>query len=65
MFSITSDSWKAIVSLLNKDRAALLESLVRDSDQTHTATLRGKVAQIDEILNTYPKQLSKPANGDD
>ncbi|WP_351122572.1 hypothetical protein [Shewanella sp. T24-MNA-CIBAN-0130] len=62
MFNITSDSWKAIQRKLIKDRQDILEQLATPANEADTALLRGKIAMIDEILLTYPRDLRKPAD---
>lgn len=65
MLHVNSESWKAVVKQLNKDREDLLESLIVDMSETATARLRGKIEMIDEIIRLYPSQLTKQAQAAD
>lgn len=61
MLHVNSESWQAVVKQLNKDRLELLEALLVDANEVSTAKLRGKIEMIDEIINTYPRELTKQA----
>ncbi|MGI2079171.1 hypothetical protein [Shewanella putrefaciens] len=61
MLHINGESWKAVVKQLGIDRQSLLEELIVDADAVRTARLRGKIEMIDEIINTYPRELTKQA----
>jgi|GEM_PF-3374740 len=65
MFSVTSDTWAAVKKQLLKDRAIYLEALAMDRDQLETAKFRGRIAQIDEVLSSYPKILAPGNTPDD
>lgn len=65
MLHVNGDSWKAVVNQLEKDRKALLEALIVDADAVRTARLRGRIEMIDEIINTYPRELTKQAEAAD
>lgn len=65
MLHVNGDSWKAVVNQLDKDRKALLEALIVDADAVRTARLRGKIEMIDEIITTYPRELTKQAEAAD
>lgn len=65
MLHVNSESWKAVVNQLEIDRKALLEALIADADAVRTARLRGKIEMIDEIINTYPRDLTKQAEAAD
>ncbi|MGI2045942.1 hypothetical protein [Shewanella oncorhynchi] len=65
MLHVNSESWKAVVNQLEIDRKALLEALIADADAVRTARLRGKIEMIDEIINTYPRELTKQAEAAD
>lgn len=49
-----SNVWKRIVKQLNKDRLDLLEQLITLSEQRDTEQVRGRIKQIDDILEQYP-----------
>jgi hypothetical protein len=54
MSLIHSQAWQKTIKLLKKDRIDLVEQLIQnDSD-----ILRGKIQQIDDILDRYPGELS-------
>ncbi|MGI1935079.1 hypothetical protein ACRN98_22050 [Shewanella oncorhynchi] len=65
MLHVNSESWKAVVNQLEIDRKALLEALIADADAVRTARLRGKIEMIDEIITTYPRELTKQAEAAD
>lgn len=65
MLNITSQSWKAVKKKLTEDREALLEAMLIENGHDRTNKLRGKVEMIDEILATYPRDLTRPAQGDE
>lgn len=65
MLHVNGESWKAVVNQLEKDRKALLEALIVDADAVRTARLRGRIEMIDEIINTYPRELTKQAEAAD
>lgn len=65
MLHVNSESWQAVVKQLNKDRLAMLEALLVDANEVSTAKLRGKIEMIDEIINTYPRELTKPPESAD
>lgn len=60
MLHVNGESWQAVVAQLRKDRQAHLEALAVDNDERLTAKLRGKIEMIDEIITTYPRELTRP-----
>lgn len=46
----TSETWLALKALLESDREHFVMDIVTDLDEIATAKLRGRIQQIDEIL---------------
>jgi len=57
MSLLNSNAWKRVIKQLKKDRADLLEQLVQPLEQRQTDTLRGRIQQIDDIIECYPSQI--------
>lgn len=58
-FTLTS-TWIKIKKQLVEDRHDLVEQLIRSAGQQESDILRGKIQQIDDILDGYPTRLSTP-----
>jgi hypothetical protein len=52
-----SEYWQKIQALLERDRADYLEQLAQPIDAIQTATLRGRIYQIDELIKTIPERI--------
>lgn len=57
MSLLNSNVWRRIVKQLQKDRADLLEELTQPLDLRATDRLRGRIQQIDDIIECYPSQI--------
>ena len=57
MSLLNSGTWKRITAQLASDRADLVEQLIKNADQRETDNLRGKIQQLDDIIETYPERL--------
>jgi hypothetical protein len=57
MTAITqSQSWSLMKKKLEKDRASHIETLIDPrTTEIETATLRGRILQIDELLDAFPR----------
>lgn len=53
------NAWLAIRRKLRADRKDLVEQLVSDQSELSTASLRGKISMLDEIIERYPRELSE------
>ena len=54
---VHTGAWIKLIKLLKSDKADLLERLVRDQSESETANLRGRIQQIDDILEAYPQRM--------
>lgn len=51
-----SQSWLLMKKKLEKDRASHIESLIdQRTTEAETAILRGRILQIDELLDAFPR----------
>lgn len=49
----------AFIAMLNQDRAKLIEELLQDMPAERTAHIRGRIAQIDDIIRLYPDRINE------
>ena len=49
----------AFIEMLKQDRAKLLEELTQEMPADKTAFLRGRIAQIDDIVRLYPNRIKE------
>jgi hypothetical protein len=52
-----SEYWQRIQALLESDRRDYLEQLAQPMDAVQTATIRGRIYQIDELIKTIPERI--------
>nr|DAV09151.1 MAG TPA: hypothetical protein [Caudoviricetes sp.] len=52
-----SDVWQRIESHLMRERQDLLELLITPLDMNKTSEIRGRIHQIDELLESLPPAL--------
>jgi hypothetical protein len=50
-FNPQHGTWRVVAAYLTNERKALLEDLLAAPDQTISDKLRGRILEIDEILN--------------
>lgn len=51
-----SQAWLVMKKKLEKDRASHIETLIdQRTTEAETAILRGRILQIDELLDVFPK----------
>lgn len=56
-------AWKKIAKQLNKDRAELVDQLILSRDEKDADRVRGQIAQIDDILESYPRLIAETNTG--
>ena len=49
----------AFIEMLKQDREKLIEELVQEMPADKTAFLRGRIAQIDDIIRLYPSRIKE------
>lgn len=49
----------AFIEMLKQDRTKLLEELTQEMPADKTAFLRGRIAQIDDIIRIYPNRIKE------
>lgn len=55
----TTSTWIRIKKQLEEDRKDLVEQLIQPLAEKQTDLLRGKIQQLDDILDGYPTRLTQ------
>lgn len=61
---IHSVAWRKMKNKLTADRSDLVTQLVNQRDHDNSMLLRGKITQIDEILERFPQMLGTDEDED-
>jgi len=59
MSFVTTSTWVKIKKQLVDDRHDLVEQLIQSNTEKQSDQLRGKIQQIDDILDGYPARLTQ------
>lgn len=59
MSFVTTSTWIKIKKQLEADRKDLVEQLIQPLSEKQTDLLRGKIQQLDDILDGYPARLTQ------
>lgn len=59
MSFVTTSTWIKIKKQLVEDRHDLVEQLIQSNIEKEADKLRGKIQQIDDILEGYPARLTQ------
>lgn len=59
MSFVTTSTWIKIKKQLEADRKDLVEQLIQPLAEKQTDLLRGKIQQLDDILDGYPTRLTQ------
>lgn len=59
MSFVTTSTWLKIKKQLEADRKDLVEQLIQSNTEKQSDQLRGKIQQIDDILDGYPARLTQ------
>lgn len=59
MSFVTTSTWVKIKKQLVDDRHDLVEQLIQSNTEKQSDQLRGKIKQIDDILDGYPARLTQ------
>lgn len=63
MSFVTTSTWIKIKKQLEADRKDLVEQLIQPLAEKQTDLLRGKIQQLDDILDGYPTRLTQTESG--
>ena len=59
MSFVTTSTWIKVKKQLREDRQDLVEQLIQSKIEKEADQLRGKIQQIDDILDGYPARLTQ------
>lgn len=59
MSFVTTSTWIKIKKQLEADRKDLVDQLIQSNIEKEADKLRGKIQQIDDILEGYPARLTQ------
>ena len=55
-------AWKKLTKQLKQDRTELVDQLILITDEKAADRLRGKIMQIDDIIESYPLQIAQASS---
>lgn len=56
---LSTEHLALFIQMLQQDRAKLVDELVQDTSPEQTATIRGRIHQIDDIIRLYPDRIKQ------
>lgn len=56
---LSTEHLAAFIEMLKQDRTKLLEELTQEMPADKTAFIRGRIAQIDDTIRTYPNRIKE------